>query len=592
MYRYLPLIILFISMPLYSQQDTVTIGFGNGYPIAVQGSSSSYGTSLNNTVNQNGFLPNESAASRFLTQSTLGHTFEDIQSVKQMGLEDWITDQFNKPIPYTFVSQAKAYHKIRIDSLNDPTAVATDLAFSYPWWDYHLTSQDKLRTKIAYSLSQLMVISTKSDFGYNAYALASYYDVLMKNAFGNFRNLIQDVTFHPAMGIYLTHMNNPKTELSSNRFPDENYAREIMQLFTIGLNQLNMDGTEKLDASGKVMPTYNSYDIGELAKVFTGFTWADNMFWYGQQTDTSYIPPMRIEPQFHEPGIKKLINGVIIPDRSPVTVATAMQDVNDALNNLFNHPNTPPFVSKFLIQRLVTSNPSPAYVNRVANVFANNGAGVRGDMKAIIKAILLDEEAQRCSSGDNDDWVKLKEPFVRYIQLSMAFNSFSQSGKQRNAFYTVEELVKQKPLGSPSVFNFFQSNYKPIGAIEDAKYVAPEFQLVNSQSIAGYMNLLYQCLVDNYISDSWRLFENETYQVHMSKLNLSDEMSLANNDQLHILIDRLNLILAQGRLSSETTNKIKNTLLQWPNSNNEEKERRVKMAIYLVMASPEYLIAR
>jgi uncharacterized protein (DUF1800 family) len=592
MNRYYTFLFVLIAISLFGQPDTVTIGFGNGYPVGITASSSSNNTNVNNTANQTGFLPNEAAASRFLTQATLGHTFEDIMSVKSLGLEDWINAQFNIPIPYTLVSEARKVHKTRIDSLNDPAAFPSDRAFSYPWWNYHMTSNDKLRTKVAYALSQLVVISSKSDFGYNGYALASYYDVLLRNALGNFRTLLGDVTFHPAMGNYLTHINNPKTYLPSNRFPDENYAREIMQLFTIGLNQLNMDGSEKLDANGKLIPTYNSYDIGQLAKVFTGFTWSDNMFWYGQRTDTSYIHPMRIDSAYHEPGPKTLINGYVIPDRNPVTLASSMQDVNDALDHLFNHSNTPPFVSKFLIQRLVTSNPSPAYINRVANIFVNNGSGVRGDMKAIIKAILLDEEAQRCSSGDNDSWVKLKEPLVRYMQLNMAFNSFSPSGKQRNAFYTVDELVKQRPLGSPSVFNFYQSNYKPIGQIEDANYVAPEFQLINSQSIAGWLNLLYQCLVNNYITDSWEMFEGENYQIHMSQLNLNDELSLVNDDQLHILIDRLNLILAQGRLSTTTANKIVSTLKKWPNSSAEEKDRRVKMAVYLVMASPEYLIAR
>jgi uncharacterized protein (DUF1800 family) len=589
------IVLLIIPFVLSSQADTVTIGFGSDYPVIVNASSSSGSISPDMTTKREGFLPNANAASRFLANATMGYTYEDIIQVTQQGMEDWLEVQYNTPIPYTFVNKVREYHKIRKDSMNDQTTGSSDQSFNFPWWTYHMTSPDKLRQRVAFALSQIMVISSKSDFGYNGYALGSYYDILMRNAFGNYRTLLEEVTYHPSMGVYLTHLNNPKTHLPSNRFPDENYAREVMQLFTIGLNKLNNDGTEMLDAQGKVMPTYGIPEIGEFAKIFTGMTWSDNMFWYGAHNDTSFIHPMRIDPAYHEPGEKKLLNNLIVPNRSPVTISTAQQDIDDALDNLFNHQNTPPFVCKFLIQRLVTSNPTPAYINRVVNKFINNGSGIRGDMKAVLRAILLDEEATNCASGNKNEWARLREPFIRYLQLNRAFDAYTASGLYRNAFATVEDLVKQKPLGSPSVFNFYQSNFSPIGEIEDAGLVAPEFQLANSQTIGGYINLLTRCLIRNDLTDAWGLFSGENYmhyQDEISKLNISDEVNLTNDDQLHILVDRLNLILAQGRVTSSSTSNIINALKAWPKNTLAEKEERVKIAIYLIMTSPEYLISR
>jgi uncharacterized protein (DUF1800 family) len=381
-----------------------------------------------------------------------------------MGIEDWIDSQYVKPIPFTLKNKVKAYHNFVRTATNNPAAGQIYRFWSYAWWQYHMSSEDALRQRVALALSELFVVSDKSLFGANSYALASYYDVLVQNAFGNYRDIMEDVTFHPSMGIYLTYLNNPKANPATNQFPDENYARELMQLFTIGTSKLNMDGSLMLDANGQPIQTYNNTDIAEFAKVFTGLSWGDRTtFNRSAANDTSYTLPMIMFNTSHEPGVKNLLNGFVVPNRNPVD---GIADIQDAITNLFNHPNIAPFVSKFLIQRLVTSNPSPSYITRVANVFVNNGQGVRGDMKSIIKAILLDPEAKSCNSGNEVDFGALREPFIRYVQINKAFDASTISGNYRNDMDYVYRFVQQKPLTSPSVFNFFQQDYQPIGSIE------------------------------------------------------------------------------------------------------------------------------
>lgn len=575
-----------------SQPDTITIGFGE-YSGVMATTSSSSNSKPENTLNQDGYLPNLNAASRFLAQATLGYNLEDIQATSAMGIEDWIDSQFVKPIPFTLKNKVKAYHNFVRTATNNPAAGQIYRFWSYAWWQYHMSSDDALRQRVALALSELFVVSDKSLFGGNSYALSSYYDVLVQNAFGNYRDIMEDVTFHPSMGIYLTYLNNPKSNPATNQFPDENYARELMQLFTIGTSKLNMDGSLILDANGQPIQTYNNSDIAEFAKVFTGLSWGDRTtFNRSAANDTSYTLPMIMFNTSHEPGVKNLLNGFVVPNRNPVD---GIADIQDAITNLFNHPNIAPFVSKFLIQRLVTSNPSPSYISRVANVFVNNGQGVRGDMKSIIKAILLDPEAKSCNSGNEVDFGALREPFIRYVQINKAFDASTISGNYRNDMDYVYRFVQQKPLTSPSVFNFFQQDYQPIGSIEQANLVAPEFQITNAQTIMGYINSLYRFVVQENVADEYDLYNLEddlTYTNEISTIDLNDEVLLGDNNQLHILLDRLNLLLAQGRLSQASLAIIKNVLIEWPATTTAEKRERVKLGIYLIMSSPEYLINR
>ena len=579
---------LFYSQSLIAQPDTIVLGFGSYDGMSVTASDETQNPET--TLDQIGYLPNQNAASRFLTQATLGFNLADIDNVTSIGVEDWIENQINTDRPYTLLSSIRDYHQYVRDNY-DANSNGIARMWDYAWWQYHMTTDDALRQRVALALSEIWVISDKSAFSNNPYALGDYYDILMDNAFGNYRDIMQDVTYHASMGVYLTYLNNPKTDLEANQFPDENYARELMQLFTIGLYELNNDGSRKTDAEGNFIPTYDNDDIAEFSKIFTGLTWGDRDLWNRNQLrDTSYIPEMAMWNEYHEPGVKHLLNGHVTQNYDPVD---GDADINEALDNLFEHESTGPFVCKAMIQRMVTSNPSPEYIERVTLKFNDNGNGIRGDMKAVVTAILLDPEALSCQSAELAHFGKLKEPFIRYYQMNKAFNVGTASGNYRNDMDHIYRYISQKPLTSPSVFNFFQPDYQPLGAVEEADLVAPEFQITDSQTIAGWMNALYRFIVLGNIADEYRLHGNEevdAYADEFSTLDFTDELLYTNDDQLHILIDKLNLVLAQGRMTEITIEKIIEAIKAFPNNNDNDKLTRVELAIYLTMTSPEYLI--
>lgn len=589
------LIIIFNYSPsLFAQSNPVVIGMGETDGVTVEASHSEPNQTAENTLNQIGFKKNLNAASRFLSQATLGYNYEDIENVADVGIEDWIDDQIGTARSFDLLDKVIEYHDYRRDSLNDPEVGSSIRFWDYAWWQYHMTSNDALRQRVAFALSELLVISRFSGFGNEPYAFSSYYDILMDNAFGNYRTLMEEITYHPSMALYLTYMNNPKSDTIENIFPDENYARELMQLFTIGLNMLNNDGTEQLDTAGNVIPTYDNIDIAELSKIFTGLTWGDRLE-FGKKypyDDTSYSTTLQMFNDAHEPGVKNLLLGFQVPDRNPVD---GMADIDDALDNLFNHPNTGPFLSRFLIQRLVTSNPSPAYVDRVATTFNDNGSGVRGDLAAVIKAILLDPVANTCGTVNDDNFGMLREPFIRYVQMNKAFDISTLSGNHRNDMYYVQEFVEQKPNTSPSVFNFFQYDHQPIGPVEQQGLFAPEFQITNTKTITSYINGLYQWIIEDNPVDEYDLFsgeDNNGYADEMGSLDYSDEELLADDAHLHMLVDRLNLILAQGRLSPLTESIIINAVKEFDQEDADDLALRTRLAIYLVLSCSEYLINR
>lgn len=580
-----------VTCYLQAQPDTIVIGFGGYEGVTVSTSSNTSGSG-EQTVNLDGFLPNQNAASRFLSQATLGYDMDDINTVTAMGLEDWIDEQLALPISFLLKDKTEEYRVFSDD--NNPDDVGTNSRFwRYAWWQYHMSSDDVLRQRVALALSEILVISQNSSFGNNGHTMADYYDILLEHAFGNYRDLLQDVTYHPSMGVYLTYLNNPKTDTTQNRFPDENYAREVLQLFSIGTTKLNMDGTEVLDAQGVPMSAYNNTDIQEFSKVFTGLTWWNRTnFFRGALNLDSWLQPMVMWNDYHEPGEKYLLDGYVVPDRDPID---GNADISDALDNIFDHANVPPFVTKLLIQRLVTANPSPAFVERIANVFVDNGSGVRGDLAAVVKAILLDDEAKSCESSEDFTYGGLREPFIRYMQINKAFVSGTPSGNYRNDMRHVYDNTGQRPLASPSVFNFFQQDFTPIGPIEAEGLVAPVFQITDAQSITGYINGLYRWVISGDIADEYDLYSGEvdsTYVNERSVLDLSQEVLYTNDDELHILLDRLNLLLAGGRVTEPSLDIIENVVRQFPNDDEDDKEDRVKLSIYLLLTAPEYLINR
>jgi uncharacterized protein (DUF1800 family) len=626
------IVILFVALlysasSLIAQPKVITFGMGNTKNVSVTASSSN--PNGLRTLNGIGFLPNMNAASRFLSQATFGGNIPAIQNVSQIGIEQWLDNQLNmSSSSFGVETYLRSLHQGIVDSLqrtNPPTPYTlnnvglSDWHFDVAWFQGSMTANDQLRWRVALALSEIFVTSRVSSFDSNPYALASYYDVLLRNSFGNYRTLLNEITFHPTMGVYLTYMNNHAADFFNGKqtYPDENYAREIMQLFSIGLYKLNPDGTEQKDANGNSIPTYDNSDIANLAKVFTGLSWSHARYIGDTRNlnDFSYTQPMRFFAQdrsdaiknpnktnprlvdAHERGSKTFL-GYTIPNRTDTT--TWILDIRDALDHISNHQNVAPFISRRLIQRLIKSNPSKEYIGRVSAVFANNGSGIRGDLKAVVRAIFLDPEARDCCNNDKDNaYGMLREPFMRYMNLIKGLNLTATGGIYRNIMYDQYDLLGQIPMYSPTVFNFFQPDFQPDGPVKDAGKYAPEFQLLNSQTLTGYQHALQHWLIDDDPLVYWGLFSNETYKPNQSPgFNLTADYPLVKDDRLPELIDKYNMILAGGKLSPSTVEIIRNAItpiqLRMSNGvmNNDDAYRRIRILIYLIMSSPEYLISK
>lgn len=611
--------LLNIPAQIYGQQ-TVTFGLGNTKNITVTSSPNSNDGAK--TIQSSGYLPNLNSASRFLSQATLGAKLTDIQSVASLGKEKWLDNQLASPNSFGISNYVRYLHRIRIDSMlrNNPAGGFTldnvdveNWFFDASWFQGSLTAPDVVRWRSALALSEILVVSRNSDLDGEPYGMATYYDILLRNAFGNYRAVLDSITYHPAMGSYLTFLNNHATNSAKQIYPDENYAREIMQLFSIGLFKLNLDGSEMKDANNKSIPTYTNTDIANLAKVFTGLGWGDRRYLGQYQKDKfSYTKRMKFFPKDsldwsywngnpiyngHEPGSKTFL-GSTIPNRP---VAQGEQDIQDALTIIFNHPNVAPFVSRRLIQRLVSSNPSPAFIQRIATVFNNNGLSVRGDLKAVVRAILLDPEACDCNADQNSNYAgMLREPFVRYMNLMRGLKLTTQGGIYRNPMYDVYNRIEQIPLYSPTVFNFFKPDYIPDGDLKTANKYAPEFQLLNSQTLTGYINALNRWLIDDNPSEFWGLFNNETYKPDQDPgFDLAADSTLAKNDYVPQLLDKYNLILAHGAIPQANIETIRKAIVSMPYTydwqgkpNQDDIYRRIRVAIFLIMSSPDYLINR
>jgi len=536
-------------------------------------------------------------ASRFLDQATFGATDADIHHLSLIGYQAWLSEQFaaTQTLMTPGVEQALIVNSqpacaagdvacnAALFMQNNQGQVYTENAF----WQQSLTANDQLRQRVAYSLHVMLVISMTATGVQNMpRGAAHYYDTLGADAFGNFRQLLEDVTLNPMMGQWLAMQGNDKGNATTD--PDENYAREVMQLFTIGLYQLNDDGTQKLDGTGKPTPTYSNTDVMGLAKVFTGFSWnvpgntsdaawSDCCMYVGPGHGEDLLP-MQSYPTHHSTAEKDFL-GVTIPAGS----TDPNGDLKIALDTLFNHPNLPAFFSKQMIQHMVTSNPSPAYVSRVAAVFKDNGLGVRGDLKAVITAILMDPEA-RDTAGDagNPQFGKVREALIRYTHWARAFTAQSRTG----GFWmgSTEDPIwglGQMTLRSPTVFNWFAPGYVPPGtSIEQAGMTAPELQMTNVSSVVGYLNYM-QTTVGSDATNGFDVFSS-----------YAAEMNLAVNPGA--LLDRVNLLLMAGQLDSTLYSQILSAVsaIPIPTGNqdaiNAALGARVRTAVFLTMASPSY----
>ena len=528
--------------------------------------------------------PTAVEAARFLAQTTYGPTDATISQVRASGYSQWIDQQMVTP-----GQSHQAFMEARLLELRavNPQASLSATEFYNSYWQQAISAPDQLRQRMKLALSEIFVISL-TDTNVEERGASSYYDTLGANAFGNFRTLLEQVTLHPMMGVYLTWLGNQKEDPATGRQPDENYAREVMQLMTIGLYQLNQDGTVKTDGQGRPLQTYTPDDISGLAKVFTGYSYysptpTNGTFRGTPKAADATVRSMIPYPAFHSTSSKAFL-GVVIPAS---TASDPAGDLKIALDTLFNHPNVGPFIGRQLIQRLVTSNPSPAYVSRVAAVFNNNGKGVRGDMSAVVRAILLDEEARSATVAGGVNYGKLREPVVRMANWARAFNATSQSGDWLIPSTSANISLGQSALTAPSVFNFFRPAYSPPNTrVGNAGLVAPEFQIVDEVTVAGYLNTM-QTTVDAGIGTS-------ANGVRDVRSTYASEVALASDP--NALADRLNLLLMGGTMSSSLRSRIveATSAISLPPSGSQTTAltNRTKLAIYMTMASPEYLVQR
>ncbi len=503
--------------------------------------------------------------SLFLGQATLGAGRAEIQALSRRPLESWLSEQFAQPPTSSHVAWLYAHGYDAEEFRYSQRGMDNTL------WRAFIGGTDALRQRVVLALSEICVVSVLGvDSAWRQFALANYLDILQTHAFGNYRQLLEALTLSPAMGYYLTYRGNAKANPKTGSQPDENYARELMQLFTIGLVQLNDDGSPVL-RGGEPVETYRAEDVSGLARVFTGW-----------DLDTTglpkpYPPDLMVRPMAqvssrYETGAKQFL-GATVADGTDARTA-----LRKALDTLFAHPNVPPFVGRQLIQRLVTSNPSGAYVRRVAAVFANNGQGVRGDLRAVVRAILLDPAARSASRLQDPTWGKLREPVHRFVHWARAFGATSAA-----QVWDVGDLsdpgarLGQSPLRSPSVFNFFRPGYVPPNtSLSSQGLVGPEFQITNESTVAGYVNFMQRAVAAKNVGD---LRPDYGYLLGLAPAGAA-------------LVAELQWVLAGGQLSASTVATVVGAINAMPAKASTDLQNRVYAALTLVLAAPDYIVQK
>lgn len=516
--------------------------------------------------------PSRRDAARFLSQASFGATGPaQVDALVAQGFDAWLTAQFARPaaLHMDYLNAQRG----RDQKPGDKPKISEEMSYEAVWQQW-LTGEDQLRARVTWALLQFFVISNIAP-DIRPAAMSSYLDMLNRNAFGNWRTLLQDVALHPAMGYYLNMLESEKENATKGTHPNENFAREVLQLFSIGLIQLNADGTPKLDAAGKTQPTYDEAVVKGFAKAFSGWSFGaldntkDAQFHkHDDNVEALWVVPMKAWANYHSSSEKMLLDG-----RTLTAGQTPEQDMKDALDTIFQHPNVPPFFCRQLIQRLVTSNPSPAYVGRVAAVFVNDGAGVRGNLRAVVRAVLMDSEAR----GDNPaaNVAKQREPVIRFANMLRGLGAKSASGLNRIQYLdSSDDALGQSPLLAPSVFNFYSPGFRPAGPIAAQGWVAPEFQISGETAVAGSLN---------FFAD---LFKGGGYgwpEEHRLKLDLA---SLAALDA-PALIERLDLLFFNLGMSSSTRERL-TTLV----GAIKGKTDKVKAALIVTALSPDHVIQR
>jgi uncharacterized protein (DUF1800 family) len=518
----------------------------------------------------------EAEAVRFLAQATMGARRADAADVLALGIDAWISREMTRSptLTWPLMQQAFPCAAIRSCGRNERMDV---------WYWAAIGGQDQLRQRVAWALSQIFVVSDFSGpLEIDGDALAHYQDVLIRGAFKPYRELIEDVSLSPQMAIYLTMLYNQRADPTRNIRPDENFAREIMQLFSIGLWQLNADGSFRVDTTGQRLPTYDQDDVRAMARVFTGWAWADSG-WYGP-VQTWHLPlriyrddppdsPDDVFGSFHD-FLPKRYLGLDVPGQ-----LTGEEDLRRALDRIANHPNTAPFISRQLIQKLVTSNPTPAYVARVVARWQATG----GNLGEVVRAILSDVEARNGhrDPATRDSFGRLREPILRQTRLMRAFSARTPQGRPFSD-WNPEGNWGQAPFRSPTVFYFYRPDYAPPGPVATGGRVAPEFQLMTESWIAQITTSIHYAVqfggrVGNSSPDDHYVFDFGEEAVHRSNPAA--------------LVDHLDVKLMGGAMSPAMRQILIQHVGNVPMSM-DDGYRRVRDAVLLVSSSPEYAIQR
>lgn len=547
----------------------------------------------------------DAEAARFLLQAQFSASAAEIAEVRQKGFATWLDEQ-----------QARPVAQLAWDWMVSTgyTAIDTHEYFFNTWpgvymsWYQLMGAPDAVRQRAALALSNFFVVSldgVNDSMNWASPGMANHWDILQRNAFGNYRTLLDEITLSPTMGAYLNTRGNRKEDPARGRLPDENYAREVMQLFSIGLNQLNLDGSAKLDATGVALDSYTQLDVSNLARVFTGYD-MNKSFPRGlnpnppnQTLDNleAARAPMVLDARQHSTLEKKFL-GTTIPANT-----SGVESLRLALDTLFNHPNVGPFLGRQMIQRLVTSNPSAAYVSRVAGAFNANRNGVRGDLGHMFRTILLDDEARNLAALASTTFGKLREPVLRIAQWARTFKLKPIAGywKIPNGLtpWDITTSLSQSPLQAPSVFNFFRPGYVPPStALAASKATAPEFQIVNESTVNTYINYLQNIVNRGYYNNAPSVPYNVDSSIAPNWVptvvpDYTTELAMAHDTPA--LIARLNLLLCAGQLSSATVTFITNALAidrLKIDSTADFKQIHVARAIMFVMCSAEYLVQK
>ena len=615
---------------------------------------------------------NDSDASRFLAQATFGPTEADIAHLRALGYQGWLNEQFAATPTYemNYLNWVGGTLKEQLGQNVRQEAWFLGALGGPDPQNNAVIHKDQLRQRVAFALSEIFVISDENaTLGNSALGMGYYYDILIREAFGNYRQLLQDVTLSPAMGVYLNMMGNHRADLSQNLHPDENYGREINQLFSIGLVMLNSDGTPQV-SGGHVIPTYTQTTITNFAHVFTGWNWSDcDADDQGHQfagdgfsgcgadfdTNSNFLTAMipfdttiplypGQSPSYHDNGTdasndvsnKQLLsypgaaNGGVLGNGG-----TGASDLQFALDNIFNHPNVGPFISKQLIQRLVTSNPSPAYVQRVATVFNNDGTGQRGNLKAVVQQILLDPEARIGQWQNPDTFGKLREPLLTLTHFWRAMGAKHACGTNiaavgtpgtdgyspptsyanqpyryagnATAWQTGQSVpwgvgVDQAALDAPTVFNFFKPGYLPSGEMTTRNLVGPEFQIATDSIVADTNNTFANYGYYGNFDLAGACTNDEDYNQLVFgdvKINRSQDLSLAGSasggtgDPSDRLVDAYSKRFMSGQMSPYMRGQLITALNNISSADGPDwKMQRINTALFLVLTSPEYMIQK